>query len=210
MYIPACFREENIDALKQFIRQYSFAILTSQSNGELVASHLPLLLQNESVGFGRLIGHIARANSQWLDADGQQVLAIFHGPHAYISPSWYETRNAVPTWNYTAVHVIGKFFLDDSPERRLEIVREAVTVYESKMENPWPLESVAPDFLEKLLEQIVGFGINIERIEGKMKLSQNHDAARRDKVIGKLNNFGDHQSVAVSALMQNKNDESST
>jgi len=105
MYIQSNFVETDQHKLHDFIERQSFVTLVSNDGGEPVASHLPLLLDRDHGPHGRLIGHMARANPQWQSADNQSVLAIFHGPHAYISPTWYEAVNVVPTWNYVAVHV---------------------------------------------------------------------------------------------------------
>src|SRR5262245_15391422 len=113
MYIPSHFDQRDLITLHQTIEQYSFATLVSTAAGDLTASHLPLLLQRAASPHGTLLGHMARANTQWREAAGQEVLAIFSGPHAYISPSWYEASQVVPTWNYIAVHVYGRLELID-------------------------------------------------------------------------------------------------
>ena len=108
MYVPASFAVSDEKTLESFIERYDFATLITGSATGLVASHIPLMLRR-SVGNAFLIGHVARANSQWEHFDGNtEALAIFHGPHAYVSPTWYTTSPAVPTWNYAAVHVYGK------------------------------------------------------------------------------------------------------
>lgn len=200
MYVPPAFNEPDPTKLHDFIEQHSFATLVSQG-GKPVASHLPLLLDRDNQSQGRLIGHMAKANVQWKDADGQPVLAVFHGPHAYISPTWYEAENVVPTWNYVAVHVYGTFRLDDSRGRRLEIVRRYVDFYEATLEPPWSLESADDDFIDKLLDAIVGFRIDIERIEGKWKLNQNLDPTRRARVIRALRDAGGEDRQRIADLM---------
>ena len=106
MYTPPSFAETDRDKLLAAVREYSFATIVSGGDGDLVATHMPLLLETNNDN-ARLVGHWAKANRQWNAADGQRVLAIFSGPHAYISPTWYAAPNTVPTWNYVAVHVYG-------------------------------------------------------------------------------------------------------
>jgi transcriptional regulator len=201
MYIPASFAETDPAALHHLMQRHSFATLVSQGEGEPFASHLPLLIEHFPAPHGRLLGHMARANPQWRSADGQRVLAIFHGPHAYVSPTWYEAANVVPTWNYAVVHAYGRLRLV-GPERLREIVRRTVDRYESGRPAPWSMDAPDPAFVEKLLESIVGFEIDVDRLEGKWKLSQNHSAERREKVIHALQNAGDDEAQLVAGMMQ--------
>src|SRR5688572_13248426 len=118
MYVPSHFNVTDLATLHDAIERYSFATLVSQSSGKLEASHLQLLLDRDAGLQGTLVGHMARANLQWQLAAGQEVLAIFSGPHAYISPQWYSAEAVVPTWNYVAVHAYG----------RLELIEDAAQV----------------------------------------------------------------------------------
>jgi len=201
MYVPQAFAETDIAVLHDFMVQNNFATLVTVAKTSAVASHLPLLLDRTTGLQGRLIGHMARANPQWKQADGRDVLTIFTGPHAYISPSWYDVKNAVPTWNYTAVHAYGTFRLDDERDRRLDIVRDYVDFYESEMESPWSLAGADADFVDRLLDAIVGFKIDIHRLEGKWKLSQNHGPERREGVIHGLKDSGGEQQRQIAELM---------
>lgn len=207
MYIPASFAENDLDRLHEFITDNSFATLVSGgsrqpgADGEPLASHLPLLGDRLSGSQGRLIGHMAAANPHWRRLEGETVLAIFTGPHAYISPAWCETANAVPTWNYVAVHVYGTARIERDPQRLGEIVREYVEFYESTMPQPWSLDAAEPGFIAPLLEAIVGFTIDIERIEGKWKLSQNHPSVRRESVIRGLRSVGGADRERIAQLM---------
>ena len=202
MYIPASFQETDINKLHDFIEQHSFATLISQHDSEPVASHLPLLLDRKSSSNGRLIGHMARANPQWQSAAAQHVLVIFHGPHAYISPTWYEAQNVVPTWNYIAVHAYGLFRLIEDQDRLLEIVSQTVRQYESPRPQPWSMDSPDSEFIDKLLSAIVGFEIDIERLEGKWKLNQNHPPERREKVICGLRETARHDEMQIANWME--------
>ncbi len=201
MYLPAAFAETDLIKLHDFIECYSFGLLVSQLDGRPFATHLPFLLERTAGPKGTLVGHMARANPQWQEAEGQTALAIFSGPHAYISPAWYEAEQVVPTWNYTAVHAYGRVELVQTQDALEEIVRETVQVYEQARPQPWSLEGPA-HFVTRLLAQIVGFRMEIERIEGKWKLNQNHPAQRRKKVVQALRGQGDENSQAIAALMQ--------
>src|SRR5262249_22379886 len=148
-----------------------FAVLTTLGADGLVASHLPILLDAGAGARGHLLGHMARANPQWKDVNGE-ALVIFSGPHAYVSPAWYEEDGTVPTWNYAAVHASGTFQLVDRREELLEILRRSVRTYEGPRPEPWSFDPSAPH-VEAMLRAIVGFRIEIRRLEGKWKLSQN-------------------------------------
>ena len=206
MYTPASFQENDLTKLHAFMDQHSFATLITSCDDaagykETFASHLPLLVDRTVGERGRLIGHMARPNPQWQSGAGQRVLAIFHGPHAYISPSWYEAQNVVPTWNYVAVHAYGVLRLEEDSQRLREILERTIERYESTRQQPWSMHSPDPDFFEKLLKGIVGFEIDIDRLEGKWKLNQNHPAERRAKVVRALQSVGDHDADEIAALM---------
>ena len=148
MYTPASFAETDQDKLHDFMEQYSFATIVSHAGERLVASHLPLLLDRSVGPHGRIVGHIARANPQWKHIADQDVLVIFTGPHAYISPSWYQAVNVVPTWNYTAVHAYGSVVIEHDRTRLLEIARRYVDTYEASLPEPWSLDRPEPDFVD--------------------------------------------------------------
>jgi transcriptional regulator len=201
MYLPPVFAETDLAKLHAFIEQNSFGLLVSQVDGQPFASHLPLLLNRRAGPYGCLIGHLARANPQWREAAGQQVLAVFSGPHAYISPRWYEAELVVPTWNYVAVHAYGSFAIVDDRDALTDILHQFVRVYEQSMPQPWALTG-PEEFVRRMVAQVVGFHIPIERLEGKWKLNQNQPAERRTKVIRVLRERGDETSQAVAALME--------
>lgn len=201
MYIPSSFEETDCDTLHDFIEEHSFATLFSQSEAGSMASHLPLLIDKYSGPSGTLIGHFAKANPQWKQADGKQVLVTFHGPHAYVSPEWLPAKNVVPTWNYVAVHASGTLKLQTDPDQLLSIVKRYVEHYETTRQHPWSLDEPDADFVEILLDAIVGFEIEIEHLEGKWKLSQNHDEGRREAVIAGLRESGGSNQLRVADLM---------
>ena len=132
---------------------------------------------------------------------GAEVLAVFSGPHAYVSPTWYQAEQVVPTWNYVVVHAYGRLELVDSPDELLPILKRQVSLYESSFPQPWTFDGSA-EFISRLLKSIVGFRIEIERLEGKWKLNQNHPRGRRERVIQQLQARGDAESLDVAALMQ--------
>lgn len=201
MYIPSAFGETHLPRLHDFIEQNSFGLLVTQLDGEPFATHLPFLIERTAGAQGTLVCHVARANPQWREADGKTALAIFSGPHAYISPTWYEAEQVVPTWNYAAVHVYGTMqVIKDESELRT-IVQGMVQVYERSMPQPWSFDG-SSTFAARLLAQIVGFRIEIARIEGKFKLNQNHPVERRRKVVQALQQRNDENAQAVATLMQ--------
>ena len=202
MYNPASFAEHDVSKLHAFLRRHSFATLVSSGEGGLVASHLPLLLDPRAGRLGHLLGHMARANPQWRQVEGE-VLAIFQGPHTYISPSWYEEPGLVPTWNYVAVHAYGTLQLVDQRGELLEILRHAIAFYEGPRPEPWSLD-LEGERLEGLLRSIVGFRIEISRLEGKWKLSQNHPEERRRKVIRGLRQQPGEDSQQIATLMEQR------
>ena len=200
MYVPAAFAETDTAKLHEFMRRHGFAVLTSQGVGGLFASHLPLLFDAEVGPHGHLMGHMARANPQWRDVRGE-VMAVFSGPHAYVSPSWYEEEGTVPTWNYVAVHAHGAFHPVEDRDGLLDILRRSVMAYESPRPEPWAFDESAPH-VETMLKAIVGFRIEISRLEGKWKLNQNHSEERRRRVIRALEARPDDDSQEIAAIMK--------
>ncbi len=201
MYVPAAFAETDVAKLHDFIEQNSFGLLVSQVDGLPFAAHLPFLLDRSAGPHGSLVGHMARANPQGPQIEGQTVLAVFSGPHAYISPTWYEAENVVPTWNYAAVHVYGRARVIEDREGLLAIVQRSVAFYESGMARPWTVDPSSV-FIERMLGQIIGFHIEIERLEGKWKMNQNHPVERRERVIRALREKGGQDAEAVAEMVQ--------
>jgi transcriptional regulator len=206
MYIPAAFAECDLTRLHEFVEQNSFGLLVSEVDRLPFATHVPFLLQRTTGPSGTLVGHMARANPQWQSLPGQTALAIFSGPHAYISPTWYEAEQVVPTWNYAAVHAYGRVEVVEDKDALLEIVQESVRVYEQAMPRPWSFDPLST-FMDRMLMQIVGFRIEIGTIEGKWKLNQNHPVERRTKVVRALGERGDENARAVAAMMRQRIDE---
>jgi transcriptional regulator len=201
MYIPTSFVQTELPVLHEFIERHSFGLLVTQRDEAPFASHIPFLLERQAGPHGTLVGHLARANLQWKESQLTEVLAIFSGPHSYISPTWYAEELVVPTWNYIAVHAYGRLTWIHEPTELLAIVNDSVAFYEQSLPDPWQL-SAPKDFVDKLVQQIVGFRIEITRIEGKWKLNQNHPPERRERVIEALNNRADENSQQSAAAMR--------
>ena len=206
MYVPTAFQETDTEKLFELIEQHSFGLLVSDRDGAPFATHLPLLLDRTLAPHGCLIGHIARANPQWQQAEGKPVLAVFSGPHAYISPAWYEAREVVPTWNYVAVHAYGTFRAIHEVDALLEIVGQYVDFFEAGMPTPWKFDATS-EYSRNMVRGIVGFRIEISRLEGKWKLNQNQPRDRREKVVRALLASQDESSQAVAALIQRQLDD---
>lgn len=196
MYIPEAFLEKDQKALFDFIQENSFGILFSQREGTPFATHLPFLVDKEN---STLYGHMARANPQWQDLQGG-VLVVFQGPHAYISPSSYGEKNAVPTWNYIAVHLYGEFSIVEGEELK-SILQGSISSYERTMQNPWDTD-LDNEFNKSLMKNIIGFRIKVTSLEGKWKLSQNHSLERREKVIKQLLESEDDNKKKIGEKMK--------
>lgn len=184
MYSPAAFRIDDLAELQAQIARTPLALLVSQGPDGLQASHLPLLLDPDAGEHGTLLGHFARANPQWRDlAAGAEVLTVFTGPSAYVSPGYYPSKardhKAVPTWNYVTVHTWGRAEVFDEPTRLRELVGRLSAHHEAGQAQPWSLDEAPADYLDAMLRSIVGFELPIERIAGKWKLSQNQPAENR-------------------------------
>ncbi len=198
MYIPKHFEIGDEEFIYEFIEKYGFATLFSTHKGEPFATHLPLML-NKSEKF--LYGHFARANEQWRDAETQQVLAVFQGPHCYISPTWYETTKSVPTWNYVSIHIYGEMEIVDDRQETFDSLNDLVTKYESP-ESTYNLNDSEPGFIEGMTKGIVAFRIKITKIEAKAKLSQNHSVERQELVIKNLENTSEQDNRQIASLMK--------
>ena len=198
MYIPKHFELRDEQAIFDVIHQYSFATLISQHDGAPFATHLPLFLDEDKT---YIYGHFARPNPQWKDMQNQSVLAIFQGPHSYISPSWYETNQAVPTWNYVTVHVAGEMELLEDAIEIQESLNTLITKYESPS-SPYRIEEVDSSYVTNLTKGIVPFKLKITAIEAKAKLSQNHSPERQALVIEQLEKRGEPFDVEIAKWMK--------
>lgn len=184
MYLPPAFEETRPERLHALIDQAPFATLVTMTGAGLIASHVPLMLDPAAGEHGTLIGHLARPNPQARESCADiEALAIFHGPHFYVTPNWYQTKRetgkVVPTWNYVVVHAYGRLRFFNEPERLLEIVTRLTERHEGAREKPWAVSDAPADYVGGMLRGIVGFELAISRIEGKAKMSQNRPAKDR-------------------------------
>lgn len=202
MYLPRSFRVDELPELQGFMQQHSFATLVSTDQGAITATHLPIELDRKRGPYGTLVAHLARANTQWRDfANGNEVLAMFQGPHAYVSPIWYEpVEEHVPTWNYTAVHAYGVPQIIEDPVRMREILEEMVRTYERLGKTGWQMHN-SDAYFEKRMQAIVMFELPITRLEGKYKLSQNRSLNDQTQVAHALSERPLEDEQALGKLM---------
>ncbi|WP_421683082.1 FMN-binding negative transcriptional regulator [Stutzerimonas urumqiensis] len=205
MYLPTSFRQDDLDALHQHIEQTGLAMLVTHGESGLQASPLPLLLARGEGPFGTLYGHFARANPQWRDLAGGEVLVLFNGPDAYVRPGWYPSKaehgKAVPTWNYLSVQVRGQAELIEAHDRLLALLKGLTERHEGQRPQPWQVSDAPPAYLESQLRAIVGFALPISRLDGKWKLSQNRSEADRAGVVEGLLASGEPDALAIARRM---------
>jgi transcriptional regulator len=201
MYIPKAFRQDDAATLVEFMRANSFATLVSIQNGAPVASHIPLVVavRDDVV---TLTGHLAKANPHWRALETGESLAIFNGPHAYISPSLYEKRESVPTWNYIAVHAYGTARVltsDEHPAEVEDMIGAMIGTYEERFREQW--DSLPDRFRHGMLAGIVAFELRVTRLEGKYKLSQNRSLTDQASVAHALSHSSDPAARGVADAM---------
>jgi transcriptional regulator len=199
MYINKNNRHENQDEIYQFVRQNGFAIVASQVDGRPWATHIPLMLHVNEAGEAVLHGHVARPNPQWRNIAGQEVLAIFNGPHAYISSSWYDHEN-VPTWNYTAVHAYGPVRILEG-DALIAHLSELVDYYEQFSDKPVSVRTMTPGFLKAEIRGLIAIEIAVTEFQSVRKLSQNRDDHNHTSIVQNLQKRGDDDSLAVATEM---------
>ncbi len=212
MYIPPHFLESRIDVLRELIRCHSLATLVTLGPEGLLANHIPFIFDPQPEPFGTLRGHLSRANLQWRDSRPDvAALAIFQGPSAYITPSWYPSKNetgqVVPTYNFVVVHAHGAMRTFDDPLLLERHVRELTAHHESAFTEPWLVDRAPAEFIAKQLKGIVGVEIPIARLEGKWKVSQNRSAADREGVVKGLNSTGNSAQQSVAEWVAEKRNE---
>jgi transcriptional regulator len=208
MYIPKHFAEPRVEVLHELIRARPLSTLVTLSLNGLNANHIPLHLSQEPAPFGTLRGHVARANPLWNDFNKNvEALAIFQGPDAYISPSWYpakaETGKVVPTWNYAVAHAYGPLKVFDDPAWLRAHLGLLTAHNEAAFSTPWHVEDAPADYIEKMIGAIVGIEIAISSLNGKWKTSQNQPAEGQARIIGGLRASGVAGALEMAALMEN-------
>jgi transcriptional regulator len=209
MYIPSHFREERMDIIHGLVQRHSLATLVTISGGGLTANHIPMLLDPKPAPNGTLRGHVARANPVWRNTDASMTsLAIFSGPEAYISPSWYATKRAtgkvVPTWNYAVVHAYGRLDFFHDADRLRELVRALTDVNEAEFKHPWSIDDAPADYIGNMLGSIVGIEMRIERFEAKWKMSQNRTAVDQGTVTAALEGIESESAAEMAAIIRDQ------
>jgi transcriptional regulator len=201
MYIPHLFREDDADTLLAFMTAHSFITLVTVVDGAPFASHVPVVIGTNGDSL-RITGHLAKANPQWHSFGAGEALAIFSGPHAYISPSLYEKFESVPTWNYIAVHAYGtaRVISAEESETLRGMMDALIETYDAGYRAQW--EALPERFREGMLQGVVGFEIAVTRLEGKYKLSQNRSVADRENVAAALAMSDDSAIRATGAAMR--------
>ncbi|MEX0692856.1 MAG: FMN-binding negative transcriptional regulator [Rhodospirillales bacterium] len=206
MYIPRHFASDDIDLARDIVRDHAFALLMTSPQATQDApdiSHLPMLWLADDAGYGRMIGHVARANNHWQRFDGSTTsLAIFSGPHAYISPNYYASQAMVPTWNYAAVHLYGKPVAVADDAGATGILDTLVSAFENDTTGNWSTARLPDGHLERQLKGIVAFEMPVQHIDIKLKMSQNRGAADVAGVISALSESAYHDDRDTAAMMQ--------
>lgn len=201
IYIPAHFEERDVGEMHRLMERTPFATLLSSIDGDIQVTHLPLLVDSTAAPNGVLTGHMARANSHWKCLHQGRHLAIFHGPHRYISPAWYMEHPSVPTWNYAVVHAIGACRLIEDAASVLRLTAELTQRFERDNGTDWQLPE-DPAYLSKMASHIVGFELTISELKGKFKLSQNRMPKDMRNVIAALEEAGRDWDHDLANLMK--------
>lgn len=199
MYIPAHFAQADREPLFDLIEAHAFGLLISGSGRDMIASHVPFLLDRSRGEHGTLLCHLAAANNQLAALDGQEVLCIFQGPHGYVSPNWYAKKPAVPTWNYMVAHAYGRARVSRDAAELRGIVDRLSKIYEGP--NGWQLDDEPDSFFAGMVRGIVGIEIPVAKLEGKFKLSQNRPLPDVDGVIANLRRLGGDENLALADAM---------
>ena len=207
MYDVAAFREERIEVLHALIAAHPLATLVTLTADGLEANHIPLLIDPQAAPYGTLRGHVARNNPMWRTFKSDtEVLAIFQGPHGYITPSWYPSKaqngKVVPTWNYATVHAYGPLKIFEDAEWLRALVTQLTESQESQRERPWQVSDAPTDYIDTMLKAIVGIEIPLRRLHGKWKMSQNRLPQDKAGVVQGLEAKGDASSRAMRETMR--------
>jgi transcriptional regulator len=207
MYTPPAYRQEDPAVLHDLIDEFGFATLVTLGPDGPTANHIPMLIDRGEGLYGRLRGHLSKGNPQLQEMRPESpALAIFQGPHTYVSPNWYPSKKehgkVVPTWNYLAVHATGPLTVIDDDARLMRIIDDLTRKHEQKFENPWKISDAPDDYIQRMLNGIIGFEIQIGKLEGKWKMSQNKPKVEdRRGVIEGLKASGNLVDGEVAAIM---------
>ncbi|MEP6989551.1 MAG: FMN-binding negative transcriptional regulator [bacterium] len=211
MYIPRHFAESDSTVLRSFVAAHPFGTLVT-SGGGLFGTHLPLMLRDDVGALGTLEGHIARANEHWKRTpQGSEALVIFSGAQAYVTPTWYpskeETGKVVPTWNYVAVHAYGTVRFVDDPHLIRSHLNRLTARHEAERGSRWAIEDAPADFVANQIRAIVGVEIEITRLEGKWKMSQNRSERDVTGVLAGLRDSGRPEDADIALIVASRNDQ---
>lgn len=206
MYTPTHFDERRPERLQQLMHEHPLGLLVTHGPHGLDANPLPFLHDPQAGPHGTLLAHVARANPVWQDAADGEVLVVFQGPQAYVSPNWYpskaENGKAVPTWNYVVVQARGRLVVRDDVDWLRDVVTRLTARHEAARPAPWQPGDAPPDYLAAMLRGIVGIEITLSSLQGKWKMSQNHPEANRAGVTQGLRAQGGDEAAAVAAWVE--------
>lgn len=216
MYLPRHFEQPDTQAVAQLLAAYPLATLVWTSADGLTAEHLPLLWDRGAQdgaqdgarpgAHGTLRGHVARANPVWREAAGAAVLAVFHGPQAYVTPSWYPSKAAnakvVPTWNYAVVHLHGRLRITEDAAWLRALVARLTDTHEASRAHRWQVDDAPADYVEQMLRAIVGIEVEVSSVQAKWKASQNRSASDRAGVAAGLASLDSDAARALAALVR--------
>lgn len=205
MYIPKQYQIEDRKKLISFIQTYNFAIVITIENNTPIATHLPFIIEERGEEL-YLLSHLAKANPQWKTFEQHEnVLIIFSGPHAYVSPSHYEKLQNVPTWNYTAVHVYGKATLLENIDQKTALLEKSIQLFEPSYLKQWQQVATENNYREKMMNAIVAFEIKASHMQGKFKLSQNKTVNEQQNIVLAYSNSHSPIENELGAFMKKHN-----
>lgn len=199
MHIPPYYKESDEHKLIEFMQAYNFATLVSTNNSNIRATHLPFIIEKREDKI-YLISHMAKANPQWEELIQNETLVIFQGPHAYISPTHYEKKHNVPTWNYIAVHAYGRATLLESPSQATEVLEKMIHTYEASFFDQW--KELSETYKSGMIKAIVAFEIEVTNLEGKLKLSQNKTKNEQSNIVNTFEKSNDSLENDLSKEMK--------
>ncbi|HRF45713.1 MAG TPA: FMN-binding negative transcriptional regulator [Candidatus Competibacteraceae bacterium] len=206
MYCPSHFQEDRLATLVSLIEQFPLATIIRNTADGLTADHVPLLYAAVPGCFGKLAGHVAKNNPLWQIPPDQELLVVFQGPSTYISPNWYATKHnagkVVPTWNYAVVHAYCSLQAIREPEQIQQIITGLTDQHESSQAHPWRVADAPSDFTGKLLGNIVGIHLHINRLQGKWKVSQNQPKQNQQSIAHGLLSEGSDAQTQMALLVQ--------
>jgi transcriptional regulator len=207
MYVPRHFEETRLPVIHGLIEAHPFGTLVTMGSAGLIASHIPLVLERDGTELGVLRGHLSRANAQWKEfSTDVEALAIFSGPHHYVTPTWYpekaETGKVVPTWNYAVVHAYGRVSIHENADWLRAHLETLTNIHEAGSATPWKVADAPDEYVSAMMKGIVGFELAVTRLEGKWKASQNRSERDRAAVAEGLGKLGTEDSRAMKVLVE--------